>query len=547
MNWSAYQNEIFNQIQNGTDNLVINAVAGSGKTTTIVHGASLLRPGQRVVFLAFNKHVVETLKGKLPNSVDCMTIHSLGMKACGRGFSGKLKVDSYKYSDIVDETTTLEQSVPGGMHGVFAKLVKQIVNIGRLTVTDFRSRDAIDDMIAHFDMAADMGETADRMGVSLDWLLDMAVDVSRRCLRMGLEAYDARGVIDFTDMLYLPVIRNLPILTYDVVMVDEAQDLSKSQLEIVLRAAARGRVVAVGDASQAIQGFAGADNESFAKIAERTNAVKLPLSVCYRCPSSHVALAQEIVPSIEVAPGAIAGTIETITPERFSSMPHRGDLIVCRVNAPLIGAALRLIAKGIQARIRGGNIGKMLGKMAADADLIAIDENVANKGWRVAFSARLERLVSMRVQTLSTRRHTESAIEALNDQAECLRVYIDGNPSISSTIELTEGVDALFADEGATVWLSSVHRAKGLEAERVFILRPDKLELKWKNQMAWQAEQESNLHYVAVTRAKSVLYFVEEPQAGASSESATLNVRAAGPLSEFDVEMALPFIFTERA
>ncbi len=139
--WSTYQTAIFDAVKTGTSNLAINAVAGSGKTTTIVESAKLMQPGDRVVFLAFNKHIVTELQGRLPKTVDCMTIHSLGMKACGKGYQGKLKVDQYKMHDIIDDTISHEQSVPGQMHSVFAKMVRQLVDLGRLTLTNFQDQD----------------------------------------------------------------------------------------------------------------------------------------------------------------------------------------------------------------------------------------------------------------------------------------------------------------------------------------------------------------------------------------------------------------------
>lgn len=511
MQWSTYQTAIFEAVAQSTDNLAINAVAGSGKTTTIVESAKLMQPGDRVVFLAFNKHITVELQNRLPKTVDCMTIHSLGMKACGKGFQGKLKVDQYKMHDIIDDTVTNEQSVPGQMHSVFSKMVRQLVDLGRLTLTNFQDQDAIDNLIAHYDLAANLVEAANDMEVSVVWLLDKAVEVARRAMRKGLKPYEENGIIDFTDMLWLPCVKSLPVPRYDVVMVDEAQDLSKAQAEIVMRAAGKqGRVIAVGDPRQAIQGFAGADNASFQTLVERTKATVLPLSVCYRCPSTHIALAREIVPTIEAAPNAIEGTIETIDLVRFSVMPRSGDLVICRTNAPLIGAALRLIGQGIQARVRGRNIGAQLAKLAEDASKLEIDPAVEAEGWRIAFEKKLRRFVGVRVDALMQRKHSESAIETILDQRECLLVYLDGNPTVNSLDALVEGIESLFADEHAAVWLSSIHRAKGLEADRVFVLKPDKMALTWKNQLDWQAEQEQNLRYVGLTRARKALYFVED-------------------------------------
>jgi DNA helicase-2/ATP-dependent DNA helicase PcrA len=517
--WSSYQTAIFEAVKRGAGNLAINAVAGSGKTTTIVEAAKLMQPGDRVVFLAFNKHIVTELQGRLPKSVDCMTIHSLGMKACGKGFQGKLKVDQYKYHDIIDDTVTLEQSVPPQMHSVFARMVRQLVDLGRLTLTNFQKQEEIDYLIGHYDLAADLVEAANDMEVSVAWLLDKAVEVGRRAMKRGLKLYKDNGVIDFTDMLWLPYVKSLPVPRYDVVMVDEAQDLSKAQAEIAMRAVgASGRVIAVGDPKQSIMGFGGADNRSFANLIERTKATVLPLSVCYRCPTTHLALAREIVPTIEAAPSAIEGSVESIDPTRFSVMPRSGDLVICRTNAPLIGAALRLIGKGIQARVRGRSIGAQLAKLAEDASKVEIDPTIEAEGWRIAFEHKLRRFVDIRVDALMQRKHTEAAIEAVRDQEACIITYLEGNPTVNNLEGLTSGIEGLFADERASVWLSSIHRSKGLEADRVFVLQPDRMALTWKNQLDWQAEQEQNLRYVGLTRAKKALYFVDDSAVEASAK-----------------------------
>lgn len=520
--WSKYQQEIFKAIEHGTGNMVVNAVAGSGKTTTLVEAAKLVRPGQRAVFLAFNKHIATELGNRLPKGFDAMTIHSLGYKACARGYSGRMKVDGFKYNDLIDETVSAEQSVPAALHGTFAKTVLNLVNLGRLTLTDLRNQTQVDSLIAHHDLMADLAEASFEMEVSLDWLISKAVEVAARVIKSGQKAYRDNGTIDFTDMVCLPIALNLPVLRFDLVMVDEAQDLNAAQLEIVMRASAGGRVVAVGDKFQAIMGFAGADNESFQKIAARTNATEYPLSICYRCPVTHLEMAKTLVPHIEARPDAPAGVVESVEYERVSGMVHSGDLLICRTNAPLVGMALKLIAGGVQARIRGADIAAGLVKFIEQCDEVGVSG--AGLTWRQLFAAKIDALVDLRTQVLSSRKHSESALQKLNDQAQCLAVYMEGNTSVSSTDELITGIRSLFADEGAAVWLSSIHRAKGLEADRVFILNSDKIELTWKGQMAWQAEQERNIHYVGLTRAKSTLYLVAQP--GTPKAEATTEAQA---------------------
>ena len=188
-------------------------------------------------------------------------------------------------------------------------------------------------------------------------------------------------------------------------------------------------------------------------------------------------------------------------------MPHAGDLIICRRNAPLVGAALRLIGSGIQARIRGRNVGDSLAKLAVNIDKLKLAQD---QPWRPGFAKRMERYADNRRAELAQKPHSETAIQSLEDSIACLQAFLGGQPNIQSLEDIKSGLTALFADAGASVWLSSIHRAKGLEADRVFVLEPDKMALSRPGMRPWQAEQEQNLRYVGLTRAKSDLYFVQE-------------------------------------
>ena len=136
--------------------------------------------------------------------------------------------------------------------------------------------------------------------------------------------------------------------------------------------------------------------------------------------------------------------------------------------------------------------------------------------WRGTFVKQLQRLVDVRIETLQAKEHTEVQQETVLDQHECIVTFLEGSPTIDDAETLKDSLQGLFADESAAVWLSSIHKAKGLEADRVFILRPDRIELKHKNMRGWQIEQERNLHYVALTRGEGPLYFVEDQPAAAA-------------------------------
>jgi superfamily I DNA/RNA helicase len=101
----------------------------------------------------------------------------------------------------------------------------------------------------------------------------------------------ARKGIDFTDMIFLPVANNWIRPQYDMVVVDEAQDMNTCQLAIA-QGLARNRVVVVGDDRQAIYGFRGADSGSLDRLKDELKATELGLTTTYRCGRGIVALAQ---------------------------------------------------------------------------------------------------------------------------------------------------------------------------------------------------------------------------------------------------------------
>lgn len=505
--WSTYQNNIFTQVSESKRNLAVNAVAGSGKTTTLVEIYNRLPRNKSVLFLAFNKHVVNELASRL-KGCDCLTIHSLGFKAI-KGVKPKANVKEHKIADLVDEYFSRNEPtwLPTKFYGAFFGLVRNVIDKARLTMTDLTNEAATDDMIAHFGLWGELAAISDEGDINMNLLADQLVKCAGRILANADRAYDKYGIVDFTDMLYIPVKYGLAIASYDVVLVDEAQDLNAAQLEIVMKAAGKfGRIVVVGDKNQAIMGFSGADCESFAKIVRRTNAVELPLSICYRCPSSHIALAKKIVTHIEAAPDAPDGVVETINMAQFSVMPRQKDLIICRTNAPLVGAALKLIANGIQARIRGRNIAAGLTKMIKESS----KHGLAGNTFADAMTDALQRYVDHRLLILQAKPHTETQQEMVQDQLECITTFMSGRPDLKDSTHLCSELEALFADEGAAVWLSSIHRAKGLEADRVFILRSDRMRIERKGMLDWQLEQEANLEYVGLTRSKQALYLVRD-------------------------------------
>jgi len=235
--------------------------------------------------------------------------------------------------------------------------------------------------------------------------------------------------------------------------------------------------------------FAGAGLNSFADARDAVRATELPLSICYRCPTSHLDLARQLVPHIEPRGDAPAGEVRDLTMQELLTAALPGDMIICRNTAPLIDACLQLIRVGKPARVRGRDIGKAL----------AATIRAVNCGSVGNFLPALEVYEAEQRERLYRMHAPHGHLAALADRvAGVIAAY--ESAAWHSLEHFITTITGLFSDTNGGITLSTVHRAKGLEAERVFILAPELLE---------SCEgQERNVKYVALTRAKHLLGFV---------------------------------------
>jgi superfamily I DNA/RNA helicase len=326
-----------------------------------------------------------------------------------------------------------------------------------------------------------------------------SLSVYRQLAERSYEFTGEKGacVIDFDDMLYQPLAHKCDFPQYDFVFVDEAQDLNHVQrLFISCLLKHDGRMVAVGDTHQAIYGFRGASHNSMDLIKEHYGCRELPLSICYRCDTSIVEVAQQFVPHIEARRGAGPGVVEIVENAGHFRLYKSGDYILCRTNAPLVHEAMRLSIMGNNVCILGNDVVPRLAKMAKEIEKDegcicnrTIKQYGMNNAWRIPQEKKFKRAV-------------------FDDNLEVLG-YIAGDTEMSAD-SIKKVLDNIFFDKPpveACIMLSTVHKAKGLEAERVFIIRPDLMPFPYA-ETAEELQQERNLIYVAVTRAKKELYYV---------------------------------------
>jgi AAA domain/UvrD-like helicase C-terminal domain len=509
---SEYQAAIFNWISSGTGDAIVNAVAGSGKTTTLTEASKLLPDRASAIFCAFNSHIVKELTKRL-GGMECKTIHSIGLSTLARHFNKQPTVDGNKYRNLVrKESWRLAEQMPTVNRGELVSAFGDLVDLCQATLTPTQhvknALGGVLSLVSHF-------------GLTLPCPAENLLPALDSVLSEGVRIACSDCIISFSDMLWLPWVWGLQPRTYDWVFVDECQDLNRAQLEMVLKlrkveksigramqGSEDGRMIFVGDPRQAIYGFSGADAASYANIQARTGATEFPLSVSYRCPVLVVREAQAIVLGIQPRPNAPLGTVRWITETELYAQVKEGDLLLCRMTAPLIATCLDLIRQKVPARVRGKDIGKMLVKTVQ-----IVSER---QGFKLAdFPKHLHEYMSEQIAKLKGRDDTESQIERAWDIESALTACFDAHHQDAMLLQwniqnFEDSITRLFSDDRPGVWLSTVHKAKGLEAERVFILRPDKLPLVWRGQQAWEMEQEMNLKYVAITRALDELVYVRQ-------------------------------------
>lgn len=510
MEHSKFQLAIFDAVLNGNKNIAVNAVAGSGKTTTIVDCCKQIRGlrKQDVKFLAFNKSIVSELKVKIGDKADVSTLHSFGLsvilKAIPR-LDFKKHIQSTKYNKIIREQ--VDSRVDAGLISkkeaiIMTNNITRLFALCRANLLEYNDMQGIEGIVEEHNIEV--------IGAECSIVNDLLKD----CYK----ALDPNNpVIDYTDMIALPIMaykRYIP--TYKLVFIDEAQDLNRAQRELMLACAKGGRFVAVGDRRQAINGFAGADCNSFDKIANLPNTIELPLSVCYRCGRRMIELAQEIVPEIQPRANANEGIVDSVnelTLDLFAPYEENGNksgaMVLCRTSAPLVAMCLKLIRKRIPAIVKGRDIANGL------AALIEKSKAKTIKGFKSWADVELEKVAKevAKADSITIEEARESGrYIAFDDRIQCILAI---GEDVHNLEQVKTTLDTIFSDDNIpnAVTFSTAHKAKGLQADKVVILLPNKLPLEWKGQKQWQFEQELNLKYVAVTRAKKTLTFVNVEQA----------------------------------
>jgi DNA helicase-2/ATP-dependent DNA helicase PcrA len=502
---STEQIAIFDWAKSGTGNLVVEALAGTGKTTTMLkmleHSTS-----RSILFTAFNKRIADELVAKLKRMgithATAKTLHGVGNSIVRRYWERiRMSEGSERAIHLTDNV------VPGRTPDGIRKLITKLHTKGR-------------EIAPHATVAGDLLALMEQFDCIPDeqWL-DAGFDVrfvenaALQAMELAANTKPVETGIDFADMIYLPVRNRWASRQYDKVVVDEAQDMTTAQLELALGVCHKpeqgGRVCIVGDKHQAIYAFRGADVGSLDRLREELAASVLPLNTTYRCGHAIVAEAQRLVPAYTAGPNNPAGEVRTLPSKDLLNELQPGDFVLSRINAPLVQVAMSLLKMGKRVRIAGKDVGKnilMLAERLAGATMDEFNQNV--DGWREREQgkalARFDKVVRETQPSAARRSTLEDQLEQrLDGIADTASILLNVAGGCTNMMEMRNRITTLFTDDGlgdsTVITVSTVHRAKGLEADRVYVL---------KGTLRDTSDEEKNIEYVAITRAKHVLTWV---------------------------------------
>lgn len=454
----------------------------SGKTFTLCKLAEMTPPIKSSIFLAFNKSIAEELGQRLPRTVKAQTLHSCALSSLCKAFSLNFSLSDSKNFNLAKEKMEFKGVHPKRIPGIIMKVCR-LYDLMRFNLVQ-------DDVEAIISLGERYGEEADenlaKRAIELRMLNKKIAD------NYFLKGGSGKLPMDFTDMLYYATqyVHREDFKQYNVVMLDECQDISPLQFEVVkMCKTPRGRLIAVGDEKQSIYSFMGSNLDSLQAIKNAPNTVTLPLSMTYRCAQDIVAEACKVFPDgIVAAPGAVKGFVGGGT---FKDA-QEGDFILCRNNAPLVDAFITLLRQGKKCTILGKEFGD---------ELVSLIDSVEDV-W--GLEQVLENMIS-KLQKKGVKSPTKcEAYDKLNEKVNVLLSLYEYFGDLETVRSRIYDIFVENASRGIT--LSTIHKSKGLESDNIYFLEPELLPSKYATtELALYAER--CLKFVAITRARKRLIY----------------------------------------
>lgn len=479
-------------ILNSSGNICINAVAGSGKTTTIIEYAAIRPKDAKILYLAFNKSVkleaASRFKARGLHNVTVETAHSLAYRHIMHSHKYQVKAQGYKTHEIAE---LLELRQTGEKHAEYiianhiSKFITYFCNSDKIKVQDLNYLDTVYD-------------TKAKAFVRSFYTL---IENGTRQLLAKMD----RGEIGITHDFYLKKFQlSNPVLHYDYILFDEGQDASAAMLDVFFKQKAT--KVIVGDMHQQIYSWRYAVNS-----LSKTDYPALTLSASFRFPQDIAGLAENILYWKNHLDSYKPVTIKG----KGAHKTKKSTATIARTNLGLLLKAIEYVTNNKKAKhiYFEGNINSYT--YADDGASLYDVLNLHNLNH--------DRIRDALIRSMANIDDLEEYIEKTEDvqlgmMVEIVKEY--GNDIfdiIKSLKDLHTGDEE---KAKAEMIFSTVHRAKGMEYDTVYLvedfiteprLEKMKAEHKASNQplniTKWN--EEINLLYVAATRAKCILYIPE--------------------------------------
>jgi superfamily I DNA/RNA helicase len=525
------QKKIFNFFEKGKGNGMIDAVAGSGKTSTIIEGINFIDNKENILFCAFNKKIQEEINKKTSNNnnVIVKTTYALGLNILKyhiKLISNKSKPDTSKYYNILNEklkknNENNKYSNPSKFTKYFEKIKSDYNKKNKNDESDnfykiffsnyYRLIDLLRYTLSYNKGPEKFQKLVEKYAIDIDLEDSELLDLYRKLVEFAIDDGNKKakylGIFDFADMIFLPCeFKLLSPNKFENVFVDECQDLSNAQLKVIMKHLKKGgRFFAVGDPYQSIYGFAGASPESFNNIKTIFKPVMFKLTNCFRCSDKIVELAKEIRPDITTN-NIFESKIEKIKFYDIAKFIKKNDFVLARHNCDLFEVVFELLKVNIKCKI--------LGKKEILKSLKSIIPNskFENQKYYEELPNHLEKIFKNAEKKLGNNPANYEKLENLDDSINILQSCFFHSQTAKCLNDLFKYIENLMdGNDEDSVLLSSIHKAKGLERETVFIIGYNKLPFKKEKMLEWQIYQEKCLKYVAITRAEKNLYQTESP------------------------------------
>ena len=461
------QVHIVDMAKNQDCNMILNAYAGCGKTSTLEMIERAV-PTKPILYLVFNAKNAKEAEKRMLSTTTVRTFNSMGHRVWAKACDKNLSLDPKKSHEllraIISEMPKSAAAPVWDSYWDIINAVGMAKAVGYIPEGKFPTARRLCTQ-AEFHRSLD--EVPD------DLTSDMIDAVLVRSITAAYE-----GAIDFNDQIYMPALFGGTFPRFPLVKVDEYQDLNPTN-HAMLERLVKHRLIGVGDPWQNIYGFRGAESGGMAKAQAHYNMTPCDLSTSFRCPEAIVTNARWRVPHFKwIKEGGHVETLHSLSPSEIGE----DAAIICRNNAPLFKMALHLLAAKRSVSVAGSDVGPkviaLLRKLGDDSTsraqlLGAINDWEAEKLAKESTTA--------------------------SDLAECMRVFAGFGSTLAQAVSYAEH---LFSQRG-TIRLLTGHKSKGLEFPAVYFLDP------W---LLSTEEQDLNLKYVIETRSQDQLYYINSVQ-----------------------------------